>query len=133
LDGISIFSGVTRPFDLGELFPAMRKSEPPYRLVREQGDDGKEIEDQPIRIPVSDGGEWQFRLAVNPAEHAIADDRHFLWPGDWTVTLTVGADEGTAKTFDVELSWNPTAIEEQAALNSLLDTLSISRIRRRRR
>lgn len=74
---------------------------------------------------VDQGGRWQFRLGI---ELTIADYREYIPPGEWIVRLTMGADDGSARTYDVHIAWRDDEANPRAALDSLLDHLVVERV-----
>jgi hypothetical protein len=59
---------------------------------------------------------------------SITDDRDWLPPGAWLIRLIVGAEDGEARTYEIELSWgsDPT----QTADDILASAMSGLKVRR---
>ena len=72
----------------------------------------------------ADGGQWQLRLGLGGGL-VIADYREYLPPGEWIIRLTVGADDGAARTYDVHISWDGSESDPGAALDNALDRLAV--------
>jgi hypothetical protein len=115
---ISLFPGARRPIDLGFLVPVDPETHAAAPLVAEHN--GNQIV---LLTPLDQGGEWYFRLGL-AFDLSIADNRDFIPPGRWVITLTIGADDGSARTYDVDLAWSRTGTPE-AALTSALDHLAV--------
>jgi hypothetical protein len=73
---------------------------------------------------VKHGGEWQLRLGVSLS---IADHREYLSPGEWIVSLAIGAHDGASATYDVHVAWKGGEPDPQAALDYLLDHLEVTK------
>lgn len=56
---------------------------------------------------LQDGQQWWFRFTLAMNGSGLYIGREFLppIPGGYTARVTVGADEGRAKEFDVKFSW----------------------------
>ena len=69
------------------------------------------------------GNKWQLVLCL--AMHAknvkLSDRREYLPPVDsgYTVRLLVGADDGAARTYKVDVNWDGDAASPEAALDSI--------------
>jgi len=110
--GLSIFPGLKRPIDFGQLVP-LRPAGSPQRYA--------------WRHPVEpEEATWHFRLGL-AFGLTIADGREAIPPGSWIVRLTIGADEGSARTYDVDVAWQGDEPDADAALASILDHLAVRR------
>lgn len=115
----TVFAGARRPVDLGYLTPMWR------------GPDGEPTFDavalQQVRTPESLG--WCFSLAV-ASEGTGSDFAYVLTPrpDGYTLRLVVGADDGPAHVFDLDLDW---PADERIAnpLHELRANLSLRRVR----
>jgi hypothetical protein len=70
---------------------------------------------------------WYLRLTL-AFDLDINDDRDKLPPveGGYVVRLLVGADDGAARVFDVDINWNGDgALRPEEVLDSALDHLSV--------
>lgn len=122
--GLSIPPGLKRPVDVGSLFPVDRNKEgliPTFNLP-----DGSPAY---MAHRVRDGGRWEFKLGL-AFGLTIADQREFLQAdGDgWIVRVTIAADDGSAKTYDVHIAWEADEADPKKALDSMLDHLAIERV-----
>ncbi len=86
-----IFAGAERPFSFGRFYQA----------------ESHELGDGTRSVTPKNGGQWHMHLEL-PGEYQIGDGRDWLTPGAWTVRLIIGADDGDARTYDVEVSWDAT-------------------------
>jgi hypothetical protein len=111
-EALTIFPGMSRPIDFGSLYPALRSD----------GGGLSSVRGVPVVLPVADGGEWVLRLGIGLL---IADQREFLLPGEWIVRLVIGANDGSAATYDVHVAWNGDEADPQSALDDLLDHLEV--------
>jgi hypothetical protein len=113
-ESVVIFGGSGRPLDFGELKrvkydgtglreQVLVNTEPPSLVVVHRPDDPE--------------SEWHFKLGIGRL--AIADQREWLVPGRWTVRLLVGADDADARYYDVDIEWDGSAADPQAALDSV--------------
>ena len=123
-EGPVVFGGTARPLDFGAL-GAGRIDGPRGNVMS--------LMQTPETLP--DGYWWWFRftLAMHARRQFIG--REFLPPkgGGYTTRLTVGADEGKARTFDVEFDWIGDAPTAEAALGSLLMSVNPAEETLRRR
>ena len=65
--------------------------------------------------------QWYFQLRLAMNGNGIFIGREFLSPisGGYTARVIVGADEGSAQTYDVRFFWHGGAADADAALRSL--------------
>jgi hypothetical protein len=122
---MDIFAGGERAIGLGRLIRAHRGQD--RRLVRVVGSmsDGRQV--AIVRHSPEDRSATWF-LALDLAFGLdIIDDRDKLEvrPDGYTITLLVGADDGDAQRFEVDVNWNPHALDSDQALASLLDHLAV--------
>ena len=115
--GMTIYSGLWRPFDLGELIPVDPRTE--LGAVPKRQDGGIKT------TPLAEGGHWEFKLALSPDEHRIKDDRDVLRPGKWRISLAIGSDESTARLYDAVIEWDPTIRDPSEALAYLTAHLTV--------
>lgn len=108
-DGITIFAGGSRPVSLGDLLPLEGKA-PDLTLSAML---------TPEEI-IASGGEWHLHLGFNEGFY-ILNQREYLppRPNGYAVRVTVGATDGAARTYDVDVNWNGKAASAKAALNSV--------------
>jgi hypothetical protein len=115
---------VSRPVDFGSLYPIKRDSSGAI-ITAPLGDNEPDGSiPRPAAFLPSQGGTWHLRLGI---ELRIADYREFLPPGAWIVNLVVGADDGSAHTYDVHVAWRGEVLDPRDALDYLLDHLEITR------
>jgi hypothetical protein len=55
----------------------------------------------------------------------VADYREYIPPGKWIVDLIVGADDGSARAYEVHVAWLGDELDPATALEYLLDHLEI--------
>lgn len=113
--GVVVFSGGDRPIDFGSL------------IVLRRHDDGQPVfptmasRDQVF----NNGGAWNFLVALamhgNDPPIFLGDRREFLDPKNdgYVLRLMVGADEGKARRYDVQLNWSADARTPADALDSV--------------
>lgn len=120
--GLSIFPGARRPVELGYLVTvAPRDRRPgPSRLLAANADGNVMV----LTTPLDQGGRWHFRLGL-AFGLAIADKREFIEPGEWTITLTIGADDSSPRTYDIDVAWVGDEPDSAAALAAILDHLAV--------
>lgn len=108
--GAVVFAAGTRPLDFGYLLPAWRDN---YGHVI------YDAEEKPSTA-IAKGAEWQFRFAL-AFDLQLVDQREWLRPvqDGYMVQLLVGADDGAARTYEVDIDWNGNAATAQDALDSV--------------
>ena len=129
-----VFSDAARPFGLGR-----------FSRVRVNPDGGREREARytqtvgavvgpgPVRhFPVAaDAPDTRWHLHLELADSwEITDERDWLAPGSWTVRLIVGADDGDAHAYEVDVAWAGDEPDGEAVLKAALDRLEVRRDRR---
>ena len=131
-----VFSDAARPVGLGR-----------FRRVRVNPDDGLlEREERyrldlgaasvvttsgpaPVRhFPDAPDARWHLHLELADAAE-ITDERDWLSPGEWTVRLIVGADDGDAHAYDIELGWDGREGDATTVLETALDSLTVRHAR----
>jgi hypothetical protein len=124
-NAVTLHPGMSRPIDFGSLWPAKpRNAAGKYETGPVRTDRGPTgVTDEPLLTMVENGGEWQLRLGV---PLSIADHREYLSPGEWIVTLAIGAHDGASATYDVHVAWNGDEPDPQKALDYLLDHLEVA-------
>jgi hypothetical protein len=70
------------------------------------------------------GTTWHFFLEL-AGNLELTDNRDWLPPGAWTVRLIVGADDGDAHAYEVDLAWAGNERDPRAVLNAALDSLQV--------
>jgi hypothetical protein len=126
-----IFSDAARPVGLGR-FARVRVDPDDGRLEREerytQTVGGAPIGLPPVRhFPdpqAAPDARWHLHLQLADT-YEITDERDWLSPGAWTVRLIVGADDGDARAYDVDLAWSGDEADAQAVLNAALAGLNV--------
>lgn len=74
---------------------------------------------------------WHLHLELADA-YEIVDERDWLPPGAWTVRLIVGADDGDAHAYEVDVAWAGDESDGEAVLKAALDRLEVRPDRQRR-
>jgi hypothetical protein len=110
-----IFPGVERPVGLGQFFKIRR--DPEGRVWREA----------PHLAPLDQEAKWCMHLDL-AGGFSITDDRDWLSPGVWSIRLIVGAEDGEARTYEVEVSWG--GDQKQSADDILASAMSELKVRR---
>jgi hypothetical protein len=127
-----VFSDAARPVGLGR-----------FRRVRVDPDDGlREREERytqdltaasvamtigpaPIRhFADAPDARWHLHLELAD-EYEIVDERDWLAPGSWTIRLIVGADDGDAHAYDVDVAWAGDEPDGEVVLKAALDSLKV--------
>lgn len=110
-DGAVIFGGQERPLDFGAL-----------TMGPVDADDGAIGERLQIADQLPENLQWWFRFVLAMNEQNVWIGRQFLppLPGGYVARVTVGADEGKARDFDVQFNWNGNAPTPATALDSFL-------------
>jgi len=104
--GVVVFAGGRRPVDFAALDRPIRDAK--GRVTQVGG---------------ASSGPWELRLTL--AMHGrgvfISNFREILppRPSGYTVRLLVGADDGAARRFDVDVNWDGDAADPAAALESV--------------
>lgn len=106
---VVIFADAERPFSLGRFFSAESV---------ELGDGARAIHS------LQEGGKWHLRLEL-AAGFSIADNREWLPPGRWIIRVVVGADDGDARTYEIDLAWDADAPGADDVLSSALNQLAV--------
>jgi hypothetical protein len=104
-----VFAGGQRTVDLGVLVPGWRGES---RFVA--------ADPQKASGATDDDLHWELRL--HPAQQfEVLDQRDVLQPttNGYTVRLVVGADDGAARTYDVDVNWLAKAKDAAEALDSI--------------
>jgi hypothetical protein len=75
--------------------------------------------------PAEAAAEWRLVLAL--AGSAPNDERHILPPvaNGYAIRLVIGASDGAARTFEVDLDWDSAAPTAASALHSVFDHLAV--------
>jgi hypothetical protein len=90
---------------------------------------GAAIEPGPVRhFPDAPDARWHLHLDLADA-YWITDERDWLPPGSWTIRLIVGADDGDAHAYEVDLAWAGDEPDSEAVLSAALDRLKVRRDR----
>jgi hypothetical protein len=126
---IEIFGGGRRPIGFGRLIHARMGDE--GRLMRPNAIDpstGRSILGVP-HYPEAEDGRWYLWLDLAYGLD-ILDDRDKLPPrdGGYSVRLIVGADDGDAKSYEVDIAWDGGAPDAQAAMRSALEHLAVRKV-----
>lgn len=119
---VVIFSGTSRPFDLGSLIQGQYVRQ----LVKSLTDGRGDLDPEAVRLFDEHGDEWVLRLGIHHL--VIFDGRDTLVPGSWTIRLVVGADDAAGVPYDVDLAWDGRAETAEEALEDL--QVKVKRIRR---
>jgi len=67
---------------------------------------------------------WYLHLEL-ASGWTIVDGRDWLDPGEWTLCLLVGADDGDAHAFELDLAWEGDEPNGDALLSYVLDHLGV--------
>jgi hypothetical protein len=123
-----VFSDATRPIGLGR-FVRVRVN-PDESLEREARyrQDFAPTPPGPIRhFPDAEGApDARWHLHLELADNAaISDERDWLPPGLWTVRLIVGADDGDAHAYEVDVAWAGDEPSAEGVLKSALNSLKV--------
>jgi hypothetical protein len=127
-----VFSDAARPVGLGRF--ARVRVNPDERLEREERyrQDLSTPPPGPIRhfpdAQAAPDARWHLHLELADAA-AITDERDWLEPGSWTVRLIVGADDGDAHAYEVDVAWIGDESDAEAVLKAALDSLKVRRDR----
>jgi hypothetical protein len=126
-----IFSSAERPLGLGRF--ARVKLDEHNRRVRQtlyrQDLSPAPIPEGPALIlsaPESPEAEWHLHLELSDG-YELSDERDWLSPGNWKVHLIVGADDGDAHTYEVDIAWKGDEHDSDAILAAALDGLKVRR------
>jgi hypothetical protein len=122
--GLSIPPGLKRPVDLGRLFAVRR--DPYGKVPTSIYDDGSIRYDEGL---LERGARWEFKLNL-AFNLIIANQREFIQhdPNGWIITLTIAADDGEARSYDVTVNWTPDQPDPERALADLLDRLTVTEV-----
>lgn len=114
-----IFPGAERPVGLGQFHRIHR--DPDGRVERLAGQCCHLLVREPVRrLVLACGSRGRF---------LFTDDRDRLSPGVWSIRLIVGAEDGDARTYEVEVSWGgDPAQSADDILASALSGLSVRRV-----
>ena len=121
---VVMFGGWSRPVGFGRLIHVQRDAE--GAIMRAGG--FPHTPPGQGRHPLARSFDWNLWLDL--AFHRdILDDRDKLPPteGGYTVRLAVGADDGTARRYDVDIDWDGDAEDAEKALASV--TLTVHAVR----
>jgi hypothetical protein len=69
---------------------------------------------------------WHLHLKLADDDE-LTDERDWLPPGAWTIRLIVGADDGDAHAYEVDLAWAGDEPDSATLLSSALDRLEVRR------
>jgi hypothetical protein len=130
-----VFSDAARPVGLGRFFRVRVNPDGRRERVEQYRQDlGAPTDRDTIAIrhfpdpEAAPDAEWHFHLEL--ADNAwIKDERDWLSPGSWTVRLIVGADDGDAHAYLVDVGWKGDELDPQTVLTAALDSLSVRRHR----
>jgi hypothetical protein len=134
---VTVFAGGTRPITLGFFIRA--RVDPAGVMLRPAAVDafGNAVRALPHYARAEDFAvddptvSWYLKLAL-AFDLDINDDRDKLPPveGGYVVRLLVGADDGAARVFEVDMDWNGEgALRPQEVLDSALDHLSVRSVK----
>ena len=123
-----VFSDAVRPVGLGR-FGRVRVNPDDERREREARYTmrvGEIVDPGPVRhFPDAPDARWHLHLELAD-QFQITDERDWLSPGSWTVRLIVGADDGDARAYDVDLAWTGDEPDAQAVLRAALGSLKVT-------
>jgi hypothetical protein len=71
-------------------------------------------------------GRWHLHLELAD-DGELTDERDWLTPGAWTIRLIVGADDGDAHAYEVDLAWAGDESDAATLLSSALNRLEVRR------
>ena len=115
---VTVYSGTSRPIGLGHFVNARRGAD--GRLVRGSG--------EWIASYAREDPEASWHLLLDLHNLDIRNDRDKLPPGDWLVRLLVGAADGDARRYDVQIAWTGDAPDASAVLSEALERLHVEQI-----
>jgi hypothetical protein len=119
-----IFPNSSRPVGLGQFHRTAMVDAGDYT------DEGGEVHVKSQRVffpatgPASVQAPWSLHLELAES-FGIDDGRDWLSPGEWTLRLIVGADDGDAQTFEVDVAWGGKELNADQVLRAALDRLAI--------
>jgi hypothetical protein len=130
-----VFSDAARPVSFGR-FVRVRVN-PDERLEREERYRTDLSQTPPGPGPIrhfpdaqaAPDARWHLHLELADAA-AIVDERDWLEPGRWIVRLIVGADDGDAHAYEVDVAWAGDEPDGAAVLKAALASLEVRRDRR---
>jgi len=114
-----IFADAERPVGIG-------------RFVRVKvGADGKLTRDP--TGPVVDhrddpSATWYLHVEL-ARDFTITDERDWLAPGEWTLRLLVGADDGDGHAYELDVAWDGDEQDAHAVLGAALDRCAVRRVK----
>jgi hypothetical protein len=123
-----IFPGSARPVGIGQL---MRIAEKVWRerAAHLESQPGTATLEQFLATKAAEReNTWRLKLEL-PGNFMLTDGRDVLDPGAWTIRLIVGADDGDARTYELDIAWKADHPDAQAALDYVLDHLAVRRVR----
>jgi hypothetical protein len=89
------------------------------RLARDLGEIAQAADDNP-------SASWCLALALHGLD--IADDRDKLPQGEWILQLLIGADDGDAQRYEVDVTWSAEAPTVDAVLAEALGRLAVRKV-----
>jgi hypothetical protein len=123
--GLTVLPGNRRPIDFGSLVPLHRG--PDGKLLSSPVASDAEGRTLTRAVPLSAGGRWEFHLGL-AFGLVIADYREFLPAGEWVVRLTIGADDSSPRTYDVDVAWRGDEPTGREALDAILSHLAVREV-----
>jgi hypothetical protein len=123
-----IFPGSARPVGIGRLAPIADQGWR-ERVAYLESQPGTATPDQLLATRAAEReSTWKLKLEL-PGNYTLTDGRDWLDPGAWTIRLIVGADDGDARTYELDIAWKADHPDADAVLEYVLDHLAVRRVR----
>ena len=129
---IVLFADFERPIALGRLYRAPHDDKGKLkRPILQNPVTGRNELGLP-HFPDDPTGHWYLKLDL-AFDLDILDDRDKLEPrtGGYVIQLVVGADDGDARRYEVDIDWDGDAETPDVALQSALEHLAVRSLPRR--